>query len=482
MNSVKSKTGISTVIIIMLGTFISSFDINVVNTALPIMQSYFHTSMSSIQWIIVGYLMVLGATQLTFGRLSDMFGHKKIYVAGLMLFTISSLFCALSTSIVMLIVFRITQAIGASMISSSGSPIIIDAVDPKNRGKSLGMIAISVAVAVCTGPALGGLMASRAGWSSIFFINVPIGIVVSILAIKVIKNDDTRRNEVQFDFAGSILIIAAIFLMLLPLNLLSKSYFNIGSIVSLLGGIFVLILFIAFEKKSKHPILNMELFENKVFTRSTFAAMFFYMGEFILVFLAPYYLQKMRMLTPFMSGVMMLPMSIAMIIAAPLSGAISDNFDSRYIGCIGLAVMSLATLFIGGFNASTPIWMLTVVFFIYGFGGGLFQTPNTSAVMGSVTADRRGVASAALGTMRTFGMMSGEAISAALIAFSMNKSASAFISKGLKSTLLWQAEFRFAAKVTCIVAAICVIAAIVLSFVRGKSAAPCEDAAVNVVK
>ncbi|OAA91949.1 MFS transporter [Clostridium ljungdahlii] len=479
MNSVKSKTGISTVIIIMLGTFISSFDINVVNTALPIMQSYFHASMSSIEWIIVGYLMVLGATQLTFGRLSDMFGHKKIYVAGLILFTISSFFCALSTSIVMLIVFRITQAIGASMISSSGSPIIIDAVDTKNRGKSLGMIAISVAVAVCTGPALGGLLASRAGWSSIFFINVPIGIAVSILAIKVIKKDDKRRNEVQFDFAGSTLIIAAIFLILLPLNLLSKSYFNIGSIVSFLGGIFVLLLFIVFEKKSKHPILNMELFKNRVFTGSTFAAMFFYMGEFILVFLAPYYLQKMRMLTPFMSGVMMLPMSIAMIIAAPLSGTISDNFDSRYIGCAGLAVMALATLFVGGFNASTPIWMLTVVFFIYGLGGGFFQTPNTSAVMGSVTADRRGVASAALGTMRTFGMMSGEAISAALIAFSMNKSESTFISKGLKSTLLWQAEFSFSTKVTCIVAAICVITAIVLSFVRGKSAASCGNAAVK---
>ncbi|WP_243124311.1 MFS transporter [Clostridium sp. AWRP] len=479
MNSMKSKTGISTVIIIMLGTFISSFDVNVVNTALPIMQSYFHASMSSIEWVIVGYLMVLGATQLTFGRLSDILGHKKVYVAGLISFTISSLFCALSTSIVMLIVFRITQAIGASMISSSGSPIIIDTVDPKNRGKSLGMIAISVAVAVCTGPALGGLIASKVGWSSIFFINIPIGIIVSVLAIKVIRKDDKRRNEVQFDFAGSTLIIAAIFLILLPLNLLSKSYFNIGSIFFLLGGIFALVLFIMFEKKAKHPILNMELFKNKVFTGSTFATMFFYMGEFILAFLAPYYLQKMKMFTPFMSGVMMLPMSIAMIIAAPLSGAISDNFDSRYIGCIGLAVVTLATLFVGGFNASTPILMITAVFFIYGFGGGLFQTPNTSAVMGSVTADRRGVASAALGTMRTFGMMSGEAISAALIAFSMNNSASTFISKGLKSTLLWQAEFGFATKVTCIAAAICVIAAIILSFACGKVAAPCENAAVK---
>lgn len=474
MNSVKSKAGVSSVIIIMLGTFISSFDINVVNTALPIMQSYFHVGMSSIEWIIVGYLMVLGATQLTFGRLSDMFGYKKIYVSGLMLFTISSLFCALSTSIIMLIVFRITQAIGASMISSSGSPIIIDAVDPKNRGKSLGMIAVSVAVAVCTGPALGGLLASRAGWRSIFFINVPIGIVVSILAVKVIKKDIKRRNAVQFDFAGSILIIAGIFLILLPLNLLSRSYFNIGSIVSFLGGIFVLILFIAFEKKSKNPILDMELFKNKVFTGSTFAAMFFYMGEFILVFLAPYYLQKMRMLTPFMSGVMMLPMSAAMIIAAPLSGTISDNFDSRYIGCTGLLVMAAATLFVGGFNASTSIVMLAVDFFIYGFGGGFFQTPNTSAVMGSVAADKRGVASAALGTMRTFGMMSGEAISAALIVFSMNRSSSAFISKGLKSTLLWQAEFGFAIKVTCIVAAICTIVAIALSFIRGRSAVKTE--------
>lgn len=471
----KTNKGISTVVIVMLGTFISSFDINVVNMVLPIIQTEFHTTMGTIEWVIIAYLMVLSATQLTFGRLSDMWGHKRIYITGFVFFVISSFLCALSTSIEMLIIFRVTQALGASMISSSASPLIVEAVEPKNRGKSLGMLAVAVAVAACAGPALGGLLASKAGWSSIFFINVPIGIVICLLAVKIIKSDSKERIDVHFDFPGSVLIIAAIFLILLPLDLISKSYFSIINLISFILGILALILFIIVEKKSKHPILNLELFSNRVFAGSNFAAMFFYMAEFIMVFLAPYYLQNMHEFTPFEAGLMMLPMSVAMIFGAPLSGTIADRMDSRYISCIGLAVMTIAILLVTRFDASSPVWFLVISFFMFGFGGGFFQTPNTSAVMSNAPANRRGIASASLGTMRNFGMVTGEALSAALISFNMNKSAPKFIAQGLKGSLLWKAEFKYASVITCIAAAICVVIALILSAARGKIKPPNEN-------
>lgn len=469
MGSEKSKCGTATVLTVMLGTFMSSLDINIVNIALPFMQSHFNTTIASIEWVIVAYLLTLGATLLTFGRLSDMFGHKKIYVTGFLCFMVSSLACALSPTLISLIVFRVTQALGAAMMQSSASPIITDAVEPQNRGKSLGMLAVAVAVSTCVGQPLGGVLAATFGYQSIFLINVPIGIIGTLLAFKFIKNDVKKAEHPHFDPAGSILIIAALFFILLPLDLLSSLSAKAETVALFLAaGIISLAAFIVVEYKSRHPILNLSLFKNRIFTGSNFAAVFFYMAEFILVFMSPYYLLKMRLMPAATSGLMLLPMSIGMIAAAPVSGMISDKFDSRYISSTGLAVMAAGILWMSTFSAYTPIPILIASFFIFGFGGGFFQTPNTSAVMGNVPAKRRGIASATLGTMRTVGMVIGEAASATIIAAGMNSAAPALAAKGLKGAALWRGEFIGAMHLTCIASAVCAILALILSLIRGS--------------
>jgi EmrB/QacA subfamily drug resistance transporter len=458
-----------TVFTVALGTFMSSFDINAANIALPMIQKSFHTSIAVVQWVVVAYLLILCATQRTIGRLSDMRGLKKVYTSGFICFTISSILCGLSHSIEALIIFRVFEGLSAAMMASTASAIITNAVAPERRGKALSLTAIAVAVATCAGPTLGGLLASSYGWPSIFFINIPIGIMGTIFSIRFIRSDEVNP-EARFDWLGSALIMLALIFILLPLDLISlKSISILLAAVLLLAGVGLLVSFIWHEKNTAHPILNMHLFENRLFTNSNFAAALFYMAEFIMVFLAPYYLQQQRMLTPSMAGMMMLPMALAMMIFAPISGALSDKFDSRIISSLGMAILSAAIFVFSGFQATTPLGWLIAGFAVVGIGAGLFNTPNNSAVMGSVPANSRGIAGATLGTMRTVGMVMGEAISATLLSVNLNQGTQIFALKGVTDLLLQQSAFSYAMRITCIAAAVCGLTAMVFSLARGKT-------------
>ncbi|WMJ89113.1 MFS transporter [Anaerocolumna sp. MB42-C2] len=473
MQSILKKRNM-TVITVALGTFMTCFDINAVNVALPLMQTAFHTTISVVEWVVVVYLLTLCSTQLTFGRISDLYGLKKVYISGFIGFTVSSLFCGISVNISMLIVFRIIEALSGSMMMATGSAIVTNSVLPENRGKALSVTSIAVAVATCAGPSLGGFLASCFGWSSIFFINIPLGIIGTLLALRNIQSDIPKAG-VKFDTIGSILIMAALTLILFPLDMSGKATVNsITILVSLSLGIILLIGFLIYEKKCDHPILNLDLFKNRVFAASNFAATFFNMSEFIMVFLAPYYLQQQHMLSVSGSGLTMLPMSLMMMAIAPISGAISDKSDSRLISCAGLGILAAACLFFGSFQADTPIIMLLLAFAVTGIGAGLFHTPNNSAVMGSAPAQSRGVAGATLGTMRNIGMVLGEAISAALLSSNVSYATTTLAAKGIQGTLLQQNAFSYAMHIISITSACCALAALLLTLIRGKTNKDCQ--------
>lgn len=467
--SVVQKNEYATVITVALGTFMSSIDINAVNVALPLIQSGFHTSIAVVEWVVVAYLLTLCATQLTFGRIADLYGLKKIYVTGFIGFTISSLFCGFSVNIIMLIVFRVVEAMNAAMMMSSSSAIITNAVSSANRGKALSLTAVAVAVAACAGPSLGGIMTTYFGWNSIFFINLPIGVIGTYLAIHYIKKDMPSSSK-RFDSIGSVLIMISLILILMPIDEMSKSTIRpVLIIASIVIGIILLITFLVHESRCDHPILNLNLFRNKVFVSSNFAATFFFMSLYILMFLLPYYLQKQRLFSPSDTGLMMLPMSLAMIITAPVSGAISDKFGSRLISCIGLSILAIDIIFLSTFRSNTSVIMLIIAFACIGIGSGLFNTPNNSTVMGSVPVKSRGIAGATIGTMKNVGMVFGEAISAALLSSNINYATTTLAAKNIYGILLQHEAFAYAMKITCIAAACCIIVALVLSLIRGKA-------------
>lgn len=470
MDTNHERSGKATVLTVALGTFMCSFDANAVNMALPLMQRSFNSTIAAVEWVAVAYLLALSASLLAFGRLADMWGHKRLYVSGFIGFTASSLLSALAPTIEALIVARVLQGLSASLMMASANAIIVGAVSPSRRGRALGMTAVAVALASCAGPSLGGLLATAYGWKSIFLVNVPIGIIGTLLSARAINPDGTRAPG-RFDPIGAVLIVGALVSLLLSLDLFSDA--NVGSpIVSalLLTGIVLAAGFVFAERRAPSPLLPLRLFATRAFAAGNAAAALFYLSLFIMVFLGPYFLQGLRGLTPSASGLMMLPMSVALMIVAPLSGALSDRFDSRWLSFGGMILVALGESLFGSFTAATPAWLILGTFALIGVGLGSFQTPNNSAVMGSVAAEARGIGGATLATTRNLGMALGEAVSAALLATCMT-SRGFHLSLAATSNAGWSSAFSSAMRVTCAAAACSALAAGFLSLARNPRTA-----------
>jgi len=400
-----------------VGTFMSALDTSAVTVASTAIKHSFGISLSTVEWVITAYLLVISSLLLTFGRLADIHGHRKIYVLGFSVFTAGSLLCGLSPSIAALIGFRVFQAIGGAMMFSSSSAIITANVPAEKRGKAFGVIAVAVAFACCVGPVAGGFLVSAFGWRSIFLVNVPVGIIGTALAFRFIPHDQKKEGQ-RFDMTGSALIFAALFLVLLPLDLSASKGFPLPIFTALLcSGLVLIAVFILWERKTPYPMLKLNLFRNRTFSASLTATVFNFAGQFMMAFLAPYYLQNVRMMSPVLTGLLYMPMPLATILVAPISGSYSDKHDSRFLGAAGMAVMASGFCMLAFLDTATPYWYIVIAMILAGAGSGMFQSPNNSAVMGSVPADHRGSASGTLATMRNVGMVLGVALSGALFSW-----------------------------------------------------------------
>jgi EmrB/QacA subfamily drug resistance transporter len=456
------------VLTIAVGTFMAVIDSSVVNVALPVIQTTFHASLSTVEWVVIAYLLVISSVLLAFGRLSDIYGQKRIYLVGLIDFTISSLLCGLAVSINMLILFRIVQALGAAMMFAVGPAIITNTIPPEKRGRGLSFTAISVSIGLVTGPVLGGFLVTVAGWSSIFFINIPIGILELYFIIRNIPSDK-KKLSVPFDMIGSLLISTALVLILLPIEASAETSMKPVALYSLIGlGVAALIAFIIYETKIPHPILDLSLFKNRVFAAGNVAAVFSFIAVNIMVFLVPFYLEKLRMLTPATAGMLYIPNPLVTLIVAPISGVLSDHFDSRYFSTMGMGVLSIGLFMMSLLKVDSPIYYILISMAVIGMGMGLFQTPNNSAVLGNVPPQNRGIASGMLASMRNIGMAFGVAISGMLFTLFSNKADAIFTAQNFSSLQMEQATFIYALHHTFIIASLVALIAMAVSFVKGE--------------
>jgi EmrB/QacA subfamily drug resistance transporter len=344
-----------------------------------------------------------------------MVGYKRIFLYGLAAFTVASILCGFSQSISMLIAFRALQGLAAGMMMAVGFAIVTAAFPPTERGKAMGIYAISIAVALGLGPTLGGLIAEYLSWRYVFFVNVPIGIAAVLWGYRIIPRGTTNPGQ-RLDWAG--VLIAFVFLTTLILYANRGEdwgWLSPGSISLLVVALLSGISFVWQERRTAHPMLNLALFNNRVFSFANLSALLSFMSLYALVFLTPFYLVFVLQYSILKVGLVMAASPIATLFVGPLSGTLSDRVGTRVFAVCGMIISALGLFFMSGLNDTADsfdiIWRLTIV----GLGMGMFQSPNNSAVMGSVPPWHLGISSGILAAMRNVGMVLGIAVAGAVL-------------------------------------------------------------------
>ena len=402
---------------ILIGGIMGPIDASVVNIAFPTIASAFHVQPSTVGWVSMAYLLALSSLLLSFGRLGDMFGFKRLYINGLLLFTISSIACGAAPNLGALVAFRAIQAIGAGMTMATAPAIITAVFPPAERGRALGMNGMSVALGLALGPSLGGLLVSSLGWRSIFYINVPVGLIAYILSQNLIPDVKTGKVSHSFDWPGSLL--AALSLTSLLVFVSRGQAMGWSWPVLFVGGTAVVsgISFIYAEKSRPEPMLDLSLFNNRIFSTANVAALLNFMTQYVVVFSTPFLLQRALDYPAARAGIVMTAFPLTVLLIAPIAGILSDRIGHRIPAFLGSSLCTLAALALVSINTGARGFDIAWRLSLFGLGTGLFQSPNNSAVMGSVPRDRLGTAGGVLATTRNVGMVAGIAIAGAIFAW-----------------------------------------------------------------
>ncbi len=402
-------------IVVLIPVIMGPIDASVVYVAFPHFSEVFNVGADLVGWISISYLLVLSSFLLSFGRLGDMFGFRRIFLTGNIIFTVASVLCGLSRGIGALIAFRAMQAIGAGMTSALASAIITATFPPQERGRALGMIGMVVALGLAIGPSLGGLLLQLFGWRAIFFINVPIGIIAHLACYRVLPEKERLKKQ-KFDWAGACLALTCLVSLLFFIS--RGQHYQWSGIIIPAGVLAVVsgILFIMQERKTPEPMLELGLFRNRAFTAGNIAALFHFMTQYIIIFISPFYLQQQLGFTPAKVGVTMTAFPLTVLVAAPLSGYLSDKIGNRLLSSMGAVFCVLGALSLSLMGPdllpADVAWRLS----LFGLGTGMFQSSNNSAIMGAVPKNRLGIAGGVLATTRNVGMVLGIAAGSAVFA------------------------------------------------------------------
>lgn len=411
--AIELKWGV--LIAIGAGTFMSALDTSVVNTVLPIVNQSFHSDIATVEWVVLVYLLLVSGMLPGFGRLGDLRGHKPVYIGGFVLFIGSSLLCALSPSVTALIGARALQSLAAAMLSANSPAILTKTFPATERGKALGLQATMTYLGLSAGPSLGGLLTEHYGWRSVFFINVPVGIIALLLSVYFIPKDTPNKILERFDWRGALTFMGGLVALLLGLNQghewgwTSPAILGVLVVAALLLGIFLWI-----EMHVPTPMLDLSLFRSRSFSASMSSAVLNYICVNSIIFLMPFYLIQGRGFSPAQAGYLLTAQPIVMAIVAPISGTLSDTIGARLPGMTGMGLLALGLYLLSRLNASSPSSAVALALGVAGLGIGMFISPNSNALMGSAPRHRQGIASGLMATARNVGMVLGVGLSGAI--------------------------------------------------------------------
>lgn len=400
-------------------TFMTTLDSSIVNIGLPSIAHTFHTGISgTIEWIIIGYLVVIAAVLLTFGRLADMMGRKPIFLTGLAVFTLGSALSGLAPSLLLLILARLFQGIGGALIFSVNVAMITSTFSSHERGLALGLNMVIVSLGVAAGPTIGGVITQYLSWRWIFYVNVPICLVLLLASWFVYKEQHPQREQQEhFDLIGAIMLAIGLAALTLGLSFGQEwGWLSAGTLAAFTISLVMLGVDVYVEAHIEHPILNLGLVTSRVFAFSNISFMLCMMALFAPGFLLPFYFEELRGYSIIQTGLLMTPLPLLLAVVAPLSGTLADRLGSRWLSPVGLAIACFGLFLVSLLNAqSAPldiIWRLAVI----GVGQGLFQSPNTRTMMGAAPSNAQGEASGLLATGRVIGQSMSVALTGTVFA------------------------------------------------------------------
>ena len=399
-----------TLAVIGSGSFMAALDGSVVNVALPIIGRATQADVSTVEWTILIYYIVISASLLVFGRLSDIHGKRRIYMAGQLVFVAGSLCCGLSGSIGLLIASRAVQAVGAAMIFALSPSILISAFPANERGRALGLQATLTYLGLAVGPGLGGFLTQHFGWPSIFYINLPIGLGMWLMAYRNL-HPDGQGSEQPFDPVGALSMAVALAALLFVLSKggeLGWGHPLIAGLAALACGAGAM--FVRTERRSAHPALDLGLFQDRRFTASMLAAYLCYVSMASVSFLLPFFLLSAAGYSASKAGLVLMAVPLTMMTVTGPSGVLSDKVGVRLPATLGMAVLAAGLFLLGGLRVENSAGHIALCLAVVGVGTGLFTAPNNSAIMGSVPKNRQGVTGALLAAARTVGFATGVAL------------------------------------------------------------------------
>ncbi len=405
---------------VAFGLFMIMLDNTVVNVALPSIQRSLGLKVSELEWVVTGYALTFGAFMLTGGKFADLFGRRKMFVAGLVIFTASSLACGLAGSASLLIAARVIQGLGAALMNPSTLSIIAVTFPPKQRGTAIGIWAGVSALALAIGPLVGGVITENINWNWIFFINVPIGIIAVVAAFAFIDESRDTSAEQHPDVAG--LASSALGLFALIYALIEANNYGWGStriVLAFAIGAVALATFVILELRQRLPMLDLSLFRNRTFSGANTVMLLVGLAMFGVFFYMSLYMQQILGYSPTQSGASFLPMTGLIILIAPLAGKFSDRFGSRVFAGGGMLLLAGSLFEFSRQGIHANFWNLLPGMLLGGVGMALTMTPTTAAAMSAVRADKAGVGSAVLNSMRQVGGSLGIAIMGAIVASSL---------------------------------------------------------------
>jgi EmrB/QacA subfamily drug resistance transporter len=418
-----------------LGMLLAATNSGTLIIALPDLERSLHTSLLALVWVILAYLIAATVLVLMAGRLSDLFGRKRAYVGGFVMFALASLGAGFSSDATMLIVWRVLQGIGSSFLFANAAALVTDAFPREELGLAMGANTMVAAIGLVLGPVLGGALVSIS-WHWVFWFNVPFalaGATWGALVLRELAKPDTVRG---FDVLGTVTFVVGLTGLVLGVSRGGLSGWNDPIVIAGLAAAVVLLpTWVAIERHSRAPMLDLDIFRNRLFAAASGAAFINGLARFALMFLFVFYFQGAQGDSPIDAGIKLIPLALGMLIASPIAGIYADRHGSRALAAIGMLVSAAGLAAMTTLGVHTPYWQSALWLAMVGVGSGMFNSPNTAAMMGVVPAHRRGVAAGARTLLQNTGAVLSIAFVLAIVTSAVPKATLFAVFSGLAKGL-----------------------------------------------